>query len=67
MDINGTHMGASIYSMKKAMEMPKNMLNLVQQIPDTRSQPLNTESPVAKQSPDLATITGKGNIIDIIA
>jgi len=60
MDINGINIGASTYAMKKAIEMPKHMLNLVQQTP-------NAESPVVKQAPDFATITGKGKIIDITA
>ncbi len=66
MDGSGTNIGASTYAMKKAIERPKNMLNLVQQIPNTQ-QSLNTENSVVKQTPDLATITGKGKIIDIIA
>ncbi|WDP91292.1 MAG: hypothetical protein HUN04_16945 [Desulfobacter sp.] len=67
MDINGTNTGASTYAMKKAIEMPRDILNLVQQIPNTESQSLNSERPVVKQASDPARIAGKGNIIDIIA
>lgn len=67
MDINATNTGASTYAMKKAMAMPKLMLDLVQQIPNPESQSLNTESLSVQQASDLASITGKGKIIDIVA
>lgn len=67
MDINGTDIGASTYAMKKTVEMPRLMLNLVQQIPNTETQALNSKSPVVQQAPDLESITGKGKIIDIVA
>ena len=67
MDINGTSIGASTYALKKAMETPYLMFNLVQQMPDTVNRSLNTaESPVIKQASDPATITGKGRLIDIV-
>jgi len=53
--------------MKKAIEMPNLMLNLVQQPDNTKSRSLNTESPAVKQISNLSTITGKGKIIDIVA
>jgi len=43
MDIGVTNIYASTYAMKKAIDMPKLMLNLVQQIPSTDGS-LNTES-----------------------
>ncbi|WP_320040634.1 hypothetical protein [uncultured Desulfobacter sp.] len=68
MSINGTtNTGASTDAMKKAMAMPNLMLNLLQQPSNTSNQSLNTQSPEVQQSPDLATITGKGTVIDIIA
>ncbi|WP_020588108.1 hypothetical protein [Desulfobacter curvatus] len=68
MNINGaTNTGASTDAMKKAMEMPNLMLNLLQQTPNTASRPLNTQTPEVQQAPDIATITGKGKMIDIIA
>lgn len=66
MDIGGTNIHASTYAMKKAIDMPKLMLNLVQQIPSTDGS-LNTESPDVKQTHDIAATTGKGRAIDIVA
>ncbi len=66
MDINGTNTGASAYAMKKSIEVPNLMLNLVEQVANTESQELNTDNPVVKQPPDLSAITGKGKIIDIV-
>nr|WP_320193523.1 hypothetical protein [uncultured Desulfobacter sp.] len=68
MSINGTtNTGASTDAMKKAMAMPNLMLNLLQQPSNTSNQSLNTQSLEVQQSPDLATIPGKGTVIDIIA
>ena len=67
MEINTNNIGASTYAMKKAMEMPNLMLNLIQQTADSGKQPLGTNSPTAPQALDLATITGKGKIIDLVA
>jgi hypothetical protein len=66
MDINGTNIGASTYAMKKALENPNLMLNLVQKIANSENPSLNTKNSVVKQIPDLAATTGKGKIIDII-
>ena len=66
MDINSTNIHATTYAMKKAIDMPKLMLNLVQQIPGNDGA-LNTENTDIKQSHDLAATTGKGRIIDIVA
>lgn len=67
MDINATNTGASTYAMKKAMEMPKLMLDLVQQTSNVGKQSLNTESLSAQQAPDIGSISVKGKIIDIVA
>lgn len=67
MEIGGTNAGASTYAMKKAMEMPNLLLSLVQQTADSGKQTLGTKNPEAIQTLDLATITGKGTIIDLIA
>lgn len=68
MNINGTtNTGASTDAMKKAMAMPNHMLNLLQQSPNTSSRSLNTQISVVQQPSDLATVTGKGKVIDIIA
>lgn len=67
MEISGTNAGASIYAMKKAMEMPNLMLSLVQQSADSGKQSLGTKSPAATQTLDHAAITGKGAIIDLVA
>jgi hypothetical protein len=67
MNINESNTGASTYAMKKAMEMPNLMLNLVQQISNSQSQSLNTEGPAVEQTPDFSAITGKGKMVDIIA
>jgi hypothetical protein len=67
MEINTNNIGASTYAMKKAMEMPNLMRNLIQQTADSGKQPLGTNSPTAPQTLDLATITGKGKIIDLVA
>ena len=65
MDINATNIGASSYAMKKAMEMPELMLNLLQEIPE--SQSLKTENAAVQPATDLSGVTGKGKLIDIIA
>ena len=67
MEIGGTHMGASTYAMKKAMEMPNLMLTLVQQSDDSGKLSLGTKNPAASQILELAAMTGKGKIIDLVA
>ena len=67
MKIDGNNMGASTYAMKKAMEMPNLMLSLVQQPADSGKQSLSTTTPASSQALDLAAITGKGKLIDVIA
>jgi len=67
MEISNTNMGASVYAMKKAMAMPNLMLRLLEPIPDPGKQALGTKPPAATDPLDLAKITGKGNLIDLIA
>ncbi len=68
MDINGPlNTAASTDAMKKAMAMPNLMLNLLQLPANASTQSLDTKLPEVQQSSDLAAITGKGNVIDIIA
>ena len=67
MEIGGSNTGASIYAMKKAMEMPNLFLNLVQQTTDSRNQVLGTKTLKYAQTVDLDTITGIGENIDIVA
>ena len=66
MEINSINSSASTYAMKKAIEMPNLMLNLIQKSGNNDSQSLNTSTPVVQQAPDLS-VTGKGKIIDIVA
>ena len=56
-----------IAPMKKAMEMPSLLLNLVQQTTDSGSQLHSTKTPKTAQTVGLDTVTGKGKIIDIVA
>ena len=68
MDINGPlNTAASTDAMKKAMAMPNLMLNLLQLPANASTQSLDTKLPEVQQSSDLAAITGKGKVIDIIA
>ena len=67
MEISGSNTGASTYAMKKAMEMPNFLMSLVQQTADSTQQALATKSPAATQAIDIATVTGKGTIIDLVA
>ena len=67
MEIGGSNIGASAYAMKKAMEMPKLLLNLVQQTADSGNQLHSTKTPKTGSAVDLDSVTGKGKIIDIVA
>lgn len=63
MEMGGTNNGASTYAMKKAMEMPKLLLSLVEQ-----TAGLQKQSPVvqpAAQSVDLEVMSDKGGIINL--
>ncbi len=67
MEIGETNIGASTYAMKKAMELPNLLLGLIQQTTDSGKQTLNSNPSAPIQTADLGTITGKGQIIDLIA
>ncbi len=68
MEMNGISAGAATYAMKKAMEMPNILINLVQNSALAGNQPLATRSPVpSPNAPDLAAVTGKGKILDLVA
>jgi|GEM_PF-1210743 len=67
MEIGGSNTGASTYAMKKAMEMPNLLLNLVQQTADSGKHLHSTKTPKTAHTIDLDTVTGKGKIIDIVA
>lgn len=66
MEISGTNIGASTYAMKKAMEMPNILMNLIQSSAVNGNQTLGTKSPVSLPI-DVAAVTGKGKIIDLVA
>ena len=66
MDVNGaTGTGASTSAMKKALAMPNLLLDLLGKTPGS-SQPLNTQPTEVQRAADLASVTGKGKIIDIV-
>ncbi|MDH4331560.1 MAG: hypothetical protein OEV89_03180 [Desulfobulbaceae bacterium] len=66
MKINETNTGAATFAMKKAMEMPKTLVNLVQNSTADAKNTLGTMSP-ALQPKDISMHTGKGKIVDIVA
>ncbi|MDA8136263.1 MAG: hypothetical protein M0T82_16715 [Desulfobacteraceae bacterium] len=63
MEMGGTNSGASTYAMKKAMEMPKLMLSLIEQTAGLQKQPPVIQS--AAQPVDLEAMAGKGGIINL--
>jgi hypothetical protein len=65
MKISGTSIDASTYAMKKAMEMPNILLDLLQQSADLGGQYLGTNAPVS--SNPVALPAGAGKLIDIVA
>ena len=67
MEIGGSNTGASTYAMKKAIEMPNLLRNLVQQTADSGNQLHSTMTPKTDLAVGLDTVTGKGKIIDIVA
>jgi len=67
MEISGTNLGASTYAMKKAIERPNILLNLIQQSAAPAGQSLDAKNLVPSNPPDLAAITGKGKIIDLVS
>ena len=67
MDMNLTNTGASAYAMKKVMQRPNVMLNFFEKNDNTGNGPLNAGRRVGKKESDLATITGRGRLINIVA
>ncbi len=61
MEIGGSNTGASIYAMKKAMEMSNLLLNLVQQTADSGNQVLGTKTLKRAQALILIQSLVKGN------
>ena len=66
MEINSTSTGASTYAMKKAMDMPNQLLSLVQQAGGSGQQQTLAADSLAESQRAVST-TGKGQIIDIVA
>ena len=66
MEINGTNIGAATFAMKKAMEMPNILMNLVQ---DSSADGKSTESMQSSASRplDIPASTGKGKLINLVA
>lgn len=66
MEINGTNVGAATFAMKKAMEMPNILMNLVQASPSNgKSNDTMQSSPSLPL--DLSGSTGKGKLINLVA
>jgi len=63
MEMGGTNSGASTYAMKKAMEMPKLLLSLVEQTAGLQKQPPVVQP--AAQPVDFVAMAGKGGIINL--
>ncbi len=64
MEISGTGTGAATYALKKALEIPDTILNL---LPQPASAPLSSSSNIAVQATDADQHSEKGSIIDIVA
>lgn len=66
MEINGTNAGAVTYAMKKAMEMPNILMDLVQ-----ASTSGGKNNDTMQRSPslplDISGSTGKGKLINLVA
>lgn len=68
MEVSGTNIGASTFAMKKAMEMPNLMIDLIKNSATSDKQSLAAEQLVSPtQAPGLSSVTGKGRIIDLVA
>jgi hypothetical protein len=75
MEIKGNSGGAALYAMQQAMRMPRSMVDLLQKSAGTSGAAEAAETspppPAATQSADpqaadLARMTGKGGIINIV-
>ncbi len=58
MEITGNNFGAATYAMKKAMEMPNVLMELIQNTVNSPPEPQQPEALMAE--------AGKGNIIDLV-
>ena len=66
MEINRPNITASTYAMKKALDMPNILMDLVRNSVSSGQEPLGTNNP-SPQPVDISAITGKGRIIDLVA
>lgn len=76
MEIKGNSGGAALYAMQQAMRMPRSMVDLLQKSAGTGEaaeaseaapQPPAVTKPTDPKAADIAKMTGKGGIINIIA
>lgn len=65
MEMQGGNIAASTYAMKKALAMPTMLMDLVASSAVAEKQPLATTAPAPTPS-DLAALSGKGGIIDLV-
>jgi hypothetical protein len=66
MEVNQMSGGTATYAIKKALEMPTVLMELVRDSSAIGQQPLGMKSPVP-QPPEIAIGTGKGQHIDLVA
>jgi len=66
MEINGTNSGTALYAMKKSLEMPEPLLDVVQSSSGNNGQNLVMKSGEG-ESVDLSAFTGKGKLINVVA
>lgn len=67
MEINDSSTGASTYAMKRAIEMPNLLLDLLQQTADANQQSLAAERSPEADRLDVSAAAGKGTLINIVA
>lgn len=65
MEISGTNIGAATYAMKRAMEMPNILMNLVQSSGTNSNTSQGMRNTIA-QPPDLSANSSKGKRIDLV-
>ncbi|MFC1513117.1 hypothetical protein ACFL5J_01575 [Thermodesulfobacteriota bacterium] len=65
MEINGTSSGAATYAMKKALEMPDTVMNVVQDSAAGEGQTLAMKGTEA-QPLERSAVTGKGKLVDVV-
>ncbi len=66
MEISSTSNGASAYALKKAIEMPAVILNLIKNTDGSAEQSLGSKPNVTRELSDQEALTGKGNLIDLL-